>query len=57
MYINKGKIQFTFQTEIKDCEDWINSLNPNTDGEKIGKLQVVLDCLKCNYRDFMIANS
>lgn len=47
-------IYIKFIEEITEIKFWIDELNPNTDGEKIGKLQTVLDGFIVNFRQFLI---
>ena len=47
-------IYIKFIEEITETKDWIRELSPITDGEKIGKLQTILDRLMVNFRQFLI---
>lgn len=48
------QVYIKFIEEITEIKFWIDELNPNTDGEKIGKLQTILDGFIVNFRQFLI---
>ena len=45
-----------FEKEIMGIENWLNDLDPRTDGVLIGKLEVILDNLITNFIRFLKEN-